>query len=155
VSGLSDDSSLPPASASGTSGSDYFLKDLDNCVVIIMDTLSALKIENIRNCQVLTGGRQCRGGAALRAEWIDSLSLLLVALGPIAGSTFARGCVDCVISLIARQLRIHDSHVRARESPRSCRRVSRAISRMCNGSCALRVAPSSRIATACSLGRIS
>ena len=67
----------------GTNGSDYFLKDLENCTVVFMETLSALKIVNLKNCRVFTG--------------------------PVAGSVFVREVYDSRLHICARQLRIHDS----------------------------------------------
>jgi 2-phospho-L-lactate guanylyltransferase (CobY/MobA/RfbA family) len=54
-----------------------------DCTVVIMDALSALKLQHLTNCTVLVGA--------------------------VAGSVLARSCKGCTMHLVARQLRIHDS----------------------------------------------
>ena len=51
--------------------------------MVILDSLSALKLQNLDNCTVF--------------------------VGPVAGSVFVRNCNKCIVHVVARQLRIHDS----------------------------------------------
>ena len=69
--------------SSGTTSTDYFLKNLTGCTIVIRDVLSALKIEGLCNCSLY--------------------------IGPVSGSVFVRNCKDCTVFVVARQLRIHDS----------------------------------------------
>jgi hypothetical protein len=73
----------PGELAASDGGSDYFLKDLEDCVIVFMDPLSALKITNLKNCSVFCG--------------------------PIKGSVLAKDLVNCRLHIASRQLRIHDS----------------------------------------------
>jgi len=54
-----------------------------DCTIVILDSLSALKLQNLDSCTVF--------------------------VGPVAGSVFVRNCNKCTIHVVARQLRIHDS----------------------------------------------
>ena len=75
---------------------DVVLNNLENCVVFLGDTMSALRVTCLKNCQVYGG--------------------------PVAGSLLLEGCTDCTFWLASRQIRLHDAerctfHLRVMSNP--------------------------------------
>ena len=87
-------------SASNTSSAsksrDVVLTNLEDCVVFLGDTMSALRVTNVKRCHVYGG--------------------------PVAGSLLLEGCEDCVFWLASRQIRLHHAerctfHLRVMSNP--------------------------------------
>lgn len=75
---------------------DVVLADLEDCVVFLGDTMSALRVDNLRRCHVYGG--------------------------PVAGSLLLEGCEDCTFWLASRQIRLHHGvrctfHLRVMSNP--------------------------------------
>ena len=87
------------ATADGTSSSksrDVVLANLEDCVVFLGDTMSALRVTNVKRCHVYGG--------------------------PVAGSLLLEGCEDCIFWLASRQIRLHHAerctfHLRVMSNP--------------------------------------
>lgn len=60
------------------------MTNLADCRVEICDRMGAVRINKIKGCQLY--------------------------LGPVQGSLLIEDCVDCVIHIASRQIRIHDAH---------------------------------------------
>lgn len=65
-------------------GSDVVLSDLDTCSVSLKDISTALRVNKLSKCVVVSG--------------------------PVSGSFFVEGASDCVFVIASRQVRIHEAH---------------------------------------------
>ncbi|KAF8064675.1 hypothetical protein HT031_003477 [Scenedesmus sp. PABB004] len=77
-------------------GGAFVLHDLQDCAVVLLGPLSALRLQALRDCTV--------------------------AAGPVAGATFVSGAEGCTLMLASHQVRIHDAvgcdfYLRVRSRP--------------------------------------
>lgn len=82
--------------SSASKSRDVVLTNLEDCVVFLGDTMSALRVTNVKRCHVYGG--------------------------PVAGSLLLEGCEDCVFWLASRQIRLHHAerctfHLRVMSNP--------------------------------------
>jgi len=64
-------------------GRDVQLRDLEGCRIVLLDMIGALHVRNLRRCEVIVGA--------------------------VSSSALMHHCHECVFTLAAKQLRLHDS----------------------------------------------
>tara|TARA_B100000795_G_C22742706_1_gene416057 strand:- start:2 stop:1333 length:1332 start_codon:yes stop_codon:yes gene_type:complete len=96
ISEAGGESNLGPDGTSSSKSRDVVLKNLEDCIVFLGDTMSALRVTNVKRCQIYGG--------------------------PVAGSLLLEGCEDCTFWLASRQIRLHHAerctfHLRVMSNP--------------------------------------
>ena len=94
--GSSDSGGTGLDSARSSKSRDVVLRNLEDCVVFLGDTMSALRVTNVKRCHIYGG--------------------------PVAGSMLLEGCEDCTFWLASRQIRLHHAerctfHLRVMSNP--------------------------------------